>query len=67
MSCIRLPALQHLIREGGPGWHAYVLRQAESLQQNGSDCAGIVAMIEAEIGPEATARARRAAKWMESV
>jgi hypothetical protein len=51
----------------GPGWHPYALRRAEDLvHQDPTLHGGLVTAVEEQIGPRATAEARRAAKWMEA-
>lgn len=55
-----------LLREGGPGWAPYVLRKAEAREKEDPELfAGIVAAVEAELGPVPTIHARAAAVWME--
>lgn len=54
-----------LVREGGAGWHPYVLEKAERLvKEDPSLHGGLVQAVEAEIGPAATRAARAAAKGM---
>jgi hypothetical protein len=56
--------LQRLVHEGGSGWHAYVLDRAEKLVRSEPMVhAGLVAELEQHIGPEATAKARKALEW----
>lgn len=48
----------------GVGWHPYVLNAAEQLVKCDPELyVGLVAAIEAEIGPEATADAHRILVW----
>lgn len=57
----------HLIglARSGAGWHAYVLVRAGNLEKGEPTLhQGLVAAVEAEIGPAAVKAARAAAKWM---
>lgn len=57
--------LLKLVRTGA-GMHPYALCEAEKLEKEDPSLhVGLVAAVEAELGPEAVAAARRAAKFME--
>jgi hypothetical protein len=54
----------HLARDGGPGFHAYVLDRAETLvKEDPSIHDGLVGEIEAAIGPKHAAAARKTLEW----
>lgn len=56
--CVRLA-------KSGPGWHAYALHEAAQLEKRDPALHdGLLAVVEAEIGPAAVKAARAAAKWM---
>lgn len=67
MQAHRARTRDHLLRlaAAGPGWHAYAIHEAEHLvKQDPVLHGGLMAAVEAEMGMQAAAAARRAAQWM---